>query len=326
MQYTSRLWKLFPLLCAATAPLWAYASTTGTEEAVRQANEACFACHSQAAIHNPPRPGLDLSVLSKMTNSPAPETYPGSNHGKVACTQCHGRVYDDYPHPEGAREKRSDCAECHASKVMRIEQQFDASVHAVRLRDRFTCSTCHDPHRDLIAYRLVDPRRIVAQDNRHCLGCHDSDAAFARTLGHLLPAESASPKARPDIDRIHAWLPNTRLHWASVRCVECHTPAGKTLSHEILAKDRAERQCVACHSQDSALKARLYRHLQKEENERLGFFNSIILTHAYVLGATRNPLLDAVVGGLFALTVLGILVHAAGRVLGWLLRRRRKDE
>ena len=322
MQYTSRLWKLFPLLCAATAPLWAYASTTGTEEAVRQANEACFACHSSAAIHNPPRPGLDLSVLSKMTNSPAPETYPGSNHGKVACTQCHGRVYDDYPHPEGAREKRSDCAECHASKVMRIEQQFDASVHAVRLRDRFTCSTCHDPHRDLIAYRLVDPRRIVAQDNRHCLGCHDSDSAFAR----FAPAESAGPKARPDIDRIHAWLPNTRLHWASVRCVECHTPAGKTLSHEILAKDRAERQCVACHSQDSALKARLYRHLQKEENERLGFFNSIILTHAYVLGATRNPLLDAVVGGLFALTVLGILVHAAGRVLGWLLRRRRKDE
>ena len=322
MQYTSRLWKLFPLLCAATAPLWAYASTAGTEEAVRQANEACFACHSPAAIHNPPRPGLDLSVLSKMTNSPAPETYPGSNHGKVACTQCHGRVYDDYPHPEGAREKRSDCAECHASKVMRIEQQFDASVHAVRLRDRFTCSTCHDPHRDLIAYRLVDPRRIVAQDNRHCLGCHDSDSAFAR----FAPAESAGPKARPDIDRIHAWLPNTRLHWASVRCVECHTPAGKTLSHEILAKDRAERQCVACHSQDSALKARLYRHLQKEENERLGFFNSIILTHAYVLGATRNPLLDAVVGGLFALTVLGILVHAAGRVLGWLLRRRRKDE
>ena len=81
MQYTSRLWKLFPLLCAATAPLWAYASTAGTEEAVRQANEACFACHSPAAIHNPPRPGLDLSVLSKMTNSPAPETYPGSNHG-----------------------------------------------------------------------------------------------------------------------------------------------------------------------------------------------------------------------------------------------------
>ena len=79
-------------------------------------------------------------------------------------------------------------------------------------------------------------------------------------------------------------------------------------------------------AQDSALKTRLYRHLQKEENERLGFFNSIILTHAYVLGATRNPRLDAIVGGLFALTLLGILVHAAGRVLGWFLRRRRKDE
>ena len=210
MQHPLRLWMLFLLFCAAAAPLPASADTASSEESVRQANAACFSCHAPAAIHNPPRPGLDLSALTKLANNPTPDTYPGSNHGKVACTQCHGRVYDDYPHPEGAREKRSDCAECHASKVMRIEQQFDASVHAVRLRERFTCSTCHDPHRDLIAYRLVEPRRIVAQDNRHCLGCHDSDAAFARTFGHLAPTDGTSPKARPNIDRIHTWLPNTR--------------------------------------------------------------------------------------------------------------------
>ena len=25
------------------------------------------------------------------------------------------------------------------------------------------------------------------------------------------------------LDDIHAWLPNARLHWRSVRCVDCHT-------------------------------------------------------------------------------------------------------
>ncbi len=298
-------------------------SASDSEAQVRAANADCFSCHSPQAVHKPPRADLDLSALAKFAHNPAPDTYQTSNHGKVACHQCHGRAYDAYPHPETARENRSDCAECHASKVMRIEQQFDASVHAVRLKDKFTCSSCHDPHRDLIAHRLVEPRRIVAQDNRHCLDCHDSDKAFAQ----FAPQEaSGTAKPRPNIDRIHDWLPNTRLHWDAVRCVDCHTPATKTLSHEILSKDKAERQCLACHSANSTLKARLYRHLQKEENERLGFLNSIILTNAYVLGATRNPLLDSVIGGLFVLTLLGILIHATARLIGWLLRRRRNDE
>jgi hypothetical protein len=28
---------------------------------------------------------------------------------------------------------------------MRIERQFDKSVHAENLSDTFTCATCHDP-------------------------------------------------------------------------------------------------------------------------------------------------------------------------------------
>lgn len=313
-------------LFGGTLAAQALAQTPSGEmsETVRQTNAACFSCHAPAAIHQPPRAELNLSALGNLAHNPDPSGFAGSNHGKVACPQCHGNGYNDYPHASDARANRSDCSECHASKVMRIEQQFDASVHAVRLKDRFTCSSCHDPHRDLIAHRLIDPRRIVAQDNRHCLDCHDSDQAFAR----FAPpgAESGSLKPRPDIDRIHAWLPNTRLHWQAVRCVECHTPATKTLSHEILAKDRAERQCVACHSADSSLKTRLYRHLQKEEQERLGFANSIILSHSYVLGATRHPLLDSIVLGLFALLLLGLLVHALGRIVGWLKQRRKTDE
>ena len=76
MQHPLRLWMLFLLFCAAAAPLPASADTASSEESVRQANAACFSCHAPAAIHNPPRPGLDLSALTKLANSPTPETYP----------------------------------------------------------------------------------------------------------------------------------------------------------------------------------------------------------------------------------------------------------
>ena len=92
------------------------------------------------------------------------------------------------------------------------------------------------------------------------------------------------------------------------------------LSHEILSKDKAERNCLSCHSTSSSLKTRLYRHLVKEEQERLGFANSVILANAYVPGATRHPLLDTLVLGAFAAMIVGLLAHGLGRLL---TRRRR---
>ena len=87
------------------------------------------------------------------------------------------------------------------------------------------------------------------------------------------------------------------------------------ISHEILGRDRAQRDCVTCHSASSTLKTRLYRHLVKEEQQRLGFANSVILATAYVPGATRHPLLDTLVLGAFAAMILGLLAHGLGRVL-----------
>jgi len=87
------------------------------------------------------------------------------------------------------------------------------------------------------------------------------------------------------------------------------------LSHQILAKDKAEKDCLTCHSASSTLKTRLYRHLVKEEQQRLGFANSVILATSYVPGATRHPLLDTLVLGAFAAMLLGLLAHGLGRFL-----------
>jgi len=135
-------------------------------------------------------------------------------------------------------------------------------------------------------------------------------------------------KKRPAIDDIHKWLPNTRLHWQAVRCIECHTPTDDklSLSHEVQNKDKAEKKCVTCHNPDSSLKVRLYRHLAKEEQQKYGFLNSVILSNSYVVGATRNPTLDLLLIGAFVATVLGVLGHGLLRIITTRIRRSKKND
>ena len=211
------------------------------------------------------------------------------------------------------------CDECHTRKFLRIEDQFAKSVHAKdEIKDKFTCSTCHDPHVFQHEKYLSSPREAVQQDNTMCLQCHGSDEAFAQM----------TKEPRPDLAEKHEWLPNNPLHWAAVRCVECHTPVPKkVLSHEILNAEKAEKNCVACHSTDSTLRVRLYRHVVETEHEQVGYFagfvNSMILNEAYIIGATRNRYLDIVFGIVSVLVISGIAVHSVLRILaGWRRRRR----
>lgn len=285
-------------------------------EKARQANLKCFACHAEEALQHPPRPGLDLTKLRKtIIDVPA---FKNADHGRFACTKCHNEGYDDFPHAADAKDNTSTCADCHAKKTDIIQPQFDKSVHAKNMADKFTCTTCHDLHTMRIAKNQTDAGKIVAQDNHICLGCHDSDQTFAKF--------APEKKVRPPIDEIHSWLPNTRLHWNSVRCVECHTALSKDmLSHEIVNKKKAERKCVTCHSVDSQLNLRLYRYMAEGENHNYGFLNSIFLRQSYVIGATRNPLIDTLITGLAAVTLAGVLLHGLLRLIAARIRRRKKN-
>lgn len=283
-------------------------------EKIRRSNAECFSCHTEAGLKHPPRTDLDLVKLKETLHDP--DAFKRSNHGNMECKQCHGQGFNDYPHVQDALDEVSPCEECHAAQVLKVEMQFDNSVHARKLRDQFTCNSCHDPHTALIAAKLGDPRKIVRQDNEMCLDCHNSDLQFAK----LAPDQ----KKRPDIDRIHEWLPNPALHWRAVRCLECHTPVAKTLSHEILDKEKAEKRCVSCHTTNTSLASRLYRHMAKDEQQQYGFLNSVILSNSYIVGATRHPLIDQVVIALVTLTLLGVLLHGVIRIAVGLIRRTRK--
>ena len=314
--------KLF-LAAMVALPAFAQDSPSATPapgqmEKISRANNECLACHSEAGISHPPVEGLDLKKLRGLLKDP--EAFKGSDHQRLACTKCHNEGYDDFPHEPEAKESTGTCTDCHSRKANLIEEQFGKSVHA-NLSDKISCPTCHDPHVMRLAEKLNDPHKIVAQDNRVCLSCHDSDDQFARF--------APEKKSRPLIDDLHDWLPNTRLHWKNVRCVECHTPAvaaGEPLSHEILNKQKAEKNCLSCHSANSSLKTRLYRHLVKEEQQRLGFANSIILSSSYVLGATHHPLLDTLILIAFGAMLLGLLAHGLGRIVAHLIRRRKNHD
>lgn len=317
----SSAWAL-PVYAGTDAPI-----DTATIEKNRKANAECYTCHSAAAIKQPPRADLDLSKLKESRLEP--EIFNPSDHGVMDCRQCHTSGYAEFPHAITGKNETAPCTECHAAKVLRLEPQFEASVHAKNkdLKEKFTCNTCHDAHVNIVAKRLEDPAKIVAQDNHGCLECHNSDMTFAK----FAPDGEKTPgtrKKRPDIDTLHEWLPNTKLHWQAVRCVECHTPAvavTKMLSHEILGKEKAEKKCAACHSANSSLKTRLYRHLVQEEQQKYGFTNSVILSTSYVIGVTRHPLLDAIVVGLVILTLVGVFIHGVIRFI-CAIRRKEKSK
>jgi len=305
------------VLCTMQTHAAGLGQTPAALEKARLANATCLACHTAAALEHPPQPGLDLVKLRDAILDP--EALKNADHGQFACTKCHTDGYEDYPHAADAKDNTASCQDCHAKKADKIQAEFDKSVHAKHLADKFTCTTCHDLHVIRVAKNQVDAKKIVAQDNHICLGCHDSDQTFAKF--------APEKKTRPQIDDIHSWLPNTRLHWKSIRCVECHTPLSKDmLSHEIVNKDRAEKKCVTCHTADSQLNARLYRYLAKDETQKYGFINSVILGKSYVIGATRHPLLDSILVGLAALTLLGVLAHGLLRFIAAQLRRRNKND
>ncbi len=283
---------------------------------ISRANAICLDCHSLVGLE------LRLQELRTLEFSleraeellVEPGAFELSSHGEMKCVSCHVKGFDEHPHDSEAREEIKWCDDCHTRAFLVIEEQFFDSVHARQFEKGFSCSTCHDPHRFLSRDQQPSARAAVNQDNAMCLTCHEDSGA-----SHELAPQSRQPLRSVS----HAWLPNPDLHWEAARCVECHVNAeGKLLSHEIVDSERAKRECVACHSSEADLLVRLYKHRVGEERESAGFMNSIILNESYIVGATRNQVLDEL-SVLFAVLVLSMFSsHALVRVARWGWRQR----
>lgn len=274
---------------------------------IEAANRKCLRCHSLTTLgYKSAADGLyvDLSV--------DPAEFHASNHGKLACVTCHTKAFQTFPHTAALRRKQLVCLDCHKKdhKLLKFQfpgilREFQASVHVQKLGKKFTCFSCHDPHSFKIHARLGrEVAKTVLYDNRICLQCHSNEPEIIRLSGSGLPS----------LDQIHAWLPHKDLHWANVRCIDCHTaPSNMGVSHQILPKERAVRDCVRCHSSNSLLLQSLYKFQARQARSRDGFLNATVLNHSYVIGATRNYYLNIVSFVVFGMTVAGIALHAGLR-------------
>jgi predicted CXXCH cytochrome family protein len=279
-----------------------------------QSNQNCLRCHSMATL------GFIDSTTGNIVNlSVNPDKFAHSNHKALKCVDCHNTEFETFPHPASLKSENLYCLNCHEDqgkfakfRFPEIGKEFQQSVHHTRLPDEFTCFTCHDPHEFDISDVAGDVGLIIYNTNQLCLGCHNSPLRFS----------SLTSREFPDIAASHAWLPNAELHWRNVRCVECHTPHEEFISHNILPADKAEKLCAECHTANSILMAKLYRYQTKEAREKNGFINSVALNNAYIIGMTRNLLLDRLSVVIFGLALFGIILHAGGRAIG---SRRKKS-
>lgn len=275
-------------------------------------NAACFRCHALPTLAvREDTTGVHRSFFVD------PRRFAHSNHKSLECVHCHTQGFTTYPHGTESPVSSLACTSCHTNdpkfatlRFPEIEGEFRRSVHAQRLGDRMTCFSCHDPH----AFdRQPDPSLTKIQtDNRICMQCHLSEARFASLTGRRFPV----------LEEVHAWLPNTAMHWEKVRCVDCHSSyAAPNLSHNILSKDQAVRNCESCHSANTILRSKLYAHQAREERQKFGFINGSLMNNAYVIGSTRNAWLDVLSMSIFGLLFGGIGLHAFLRWRGTRARR-----
>lgn len=278
-------------------------------------NERCFRCHGQDKYeYTNETLGKQIKDIMCSERIVHKNDFYSSNHRSFSCTDCHSDQYLKFPHSGELRmEQKFNCIDCHGGDEKfakyhfeEIDAEYQKSTHFKMKDDGFTCWKCHNPHTYKISVRNnTNLKETIAYDNAICLNCHSNFSNF----------QLLSNKAEIDIISKHDWLPNQALHFANVRCIECHTKINNNIpvSHQIRPKEEAVRICNECHSKNSILMASLYKFESKEQR-RDGFFNGIILNASYVIGANRNEYLNLLSLIIFVIVIVVITVHIIFRI------------
>ncbi len=249
-----------------------------------------------------------------------PENFYNSNHKNIECIECHSPDFRSFPHPANLKSENLYCLNCHQDnpKLFKysfktIEKDFKQSIHYIKFGNKFTCFNCHDPHSFKISARInTEIKKTVLYDNHICLECHNNKTRTASFTDEVIP----------DLNTAHDWLPHKDLHWKFVRCIDCHTQLSSAgVSHKILPKEKALKDCVGCHSANSILVQSLYRFQTKEERNKEGFINAVILNNSYVIGATRNYYLNLLSFIIFGLMIIALTLHG---FLRWNSKKKEK--
>jgi len=279
-------------------------------------NHECLKCHGNST-YKYMNEDFGMEIKESMCANRMIDTiaYAQSNHGMFKCTDCHSPDYETFPHAGNLRmEMMYTCNDCHAGDpeyekfhFEAIEEAFYESMHYNRSPDAFTCWSCHNPHTYKTQARISKKiSETVLYDNNICLSCHADISKY----------ELLTERENINILKTHDWLPNQELHFKNVRCIECHTQLNDSLlvSHVVMPKENAIRECTSCHSENSHLMASLYKYKSLESRKSGGFLNAVILNDSYVIGANRNQYLNILSVILFGLVLVGIFTHSIFRI------------
>lgn len=280
-------------------------------------NGVCFKCHGHKT-YNYYNEWTEQNVRERMNPYFIIDSieYYESNHWNFQCTDCHSMDYENFPHDSELRmEQKPNCIDCHGGDdtyadyhFEEIEAEFQKSVHSNKHRVDFTCWMCHNPHSYKISARTNDNlSEVIIYDNNICLSCHADINKY----------QLISDDDNPNILEKHGWLPNQKLHFANVRCIECHTAISDDVmvAHLVQPKEKAVKRCVECHSENSMLTATLFKFQLQEKRNKLGFLNATILNDSYIIGANRNIYLNYISIIIFGLAFFGILIHIILRII-----------
>lgn len=280
-------------------------------------NHTCLKCHSSQtySFHNEL---MDTEEKRLMNPYYILDTIglAAGVHNQFDCMDCHSYEYEAYPHAANLKlEPLATCIDCHGGddsyakyQFEKIVDEFEKSIHSRIYGENFTCAKCHDQHTYATSARTSsNVKEIVEYSNNMCLSCHNDMKSYQLVSG----------KENPELVEAHSWLPNQALHFQNIRCIECHTDVVDDLmvSHNVLEKEQAVRNCVECHSQNSLLKSSLYKYENLQKRSEDGSFNAIISNQSYIIGAQQVPILKLLSIIIFLATLAGIATHAFFRIL-----------
>lgn len=278
-------------------------------------NERCFKCHGQSKYeYTNVTLGKQVRALMCSERIISRDEFYISNHKGFSCTDCHSEQYTTFPHPGELRmEAKLNCIDCHGGdeKFARfhfeeIESEYKQSIHFKLESDGFSCWKCHNPHTYKISIRKsTNFKETIAYDNAICLSCHSDFNRF----------QLLTDREEINLIKKHDWLPKQAVHFANVRCIECHTKINNDIpvADQIRPKSKAVRLCNDCHSKNSILMASLYKFESKGQRKD-GFFNGIILNESYVIGANRNKYLNLISMVIFSGVIVLIIIHILFRI------------
>ncbi len=239
--------------------------------------------------------------------------YYKSNHRNFNCTDCHSGEFQTFPHPGHLRmEPAFACMDCHGGDPTfaqylfeRIEEEFNASVHSTKHDEEFTCWMCHNPHSYHISARRENIPDVVAYDNEICLTCHANVNKF----------QLLTEKENPSILEKHDWLPNQKLHFTKVRCIECHAEHQNDIlvAHNIKPKEKGFFSATDLEWETAAGTMGLSGEEGSENNPGGGSAQNVTLP--FIIGSGSNPMLNLVSMLLFFAGILVVLIHATLRII-----------